>query len=127
MHVLPIRIHMLVPALVAARWKEARTVVPVAISQPISVVFNNKAMVYAGAGVCAVIGTLSPVCTAVISSCCGRRLTVLSWAGVMIAFLGALVISWGEAPLAYARDRLEEEEPLSVIHVLGLKLDKDQL
>ena len=40
------------------------------------VVFNNKAMVYAGAGVCAVIGTLSPVCTAVISSCCGRRLTV---------------------------------------------------
>lgn len=40
------------------------------------VVFNNKAMVYAGAGVCAVIGTLSPVCTAVISSCCGRHLTV---------------------------------------------------
>eukprot|EP00913_Durusdinium_trenchii_P030233 g28324.t1 len=53
-------------------------------------------MVYAGAGVCAVIGTLSPVCTAVISSCCGRRLTVLSWGGVIIAFLGALVISWGE-------------------------------
>ena len=44
------------------------------------VVFNNKAMVYAGAGVCAVIGTLSPVCTAVISSCCGRRLTV-PWFG----------------------------------------------
>eukprot|EP00435_Cladocopium_sp_Y103_P049714 s859_g15.t1 len=76
------------------RW--VKTVVPVAISQPISVVFNNKAMVYAGAGVCAVIGTLSPVCTAVISSCCGRRLTVLSWGGVIIAFFGALVISWGE-------------------------------
>lgn len=92
------------------------------------VVFNNKAMVYAGAGVCAVIGTLSPVCTAVISSCCGRHLTVpcyvlciggacglpmiaslsqrtastsrfsqvLSWGGVIIAFFGALVISWGE-------------------------------
>ena len=59
-------------------------------------VFNNKAMVYAGAGVCAVIGTLSPVCTAVISSCCGRRLSAFSWAGVLVAFLGALVISWGE-------------------------------
>lgn len=59
-------------------------------------VFNNKAMVYAGAGVCAVIGTLSPVCTAVISSCCGRRLSLFSWAGVLVAFLGALVISWGE-------------------------------
>ena len=46
------------------------------------VVFNNKAMVYAGAGVCAVIGTLSPVCTAVISSCCGRRLTV-PWFGTI--------------------------------------------
>eukprot|EP00434_Breviolum_minutum_P017183 symbB.v1.2.015168.t1/scaffold1126.1/size136452/9 len=139
------------------RW--VKTVVPVAISQPISVVFNNKAMVYAGAGVCAVIGTLSPVCTAVISSCCGRHLTVLSWGGVIIAFFGALVISWGEvssvgeakhksriiegliyafaslsgrcakivildymmAPLAYARDiDAEEEEPLAVIHVLGL-------
>ncbi|CAK9091966.1 unnamed protein product [Durusdinium trenchii] len=140
------------------RW--VKTVVPVAISQPISVVFNNKAMVYAGAGVCAVIGTLSPVCTAVISSCCGRRLTVLSWGGVIIAFLGALVISWGEvssvegesknksqiiqgliyafaslsgrcakivildymmAPLAYARNTEPvDEEPLSVIHVLGL-------
>ncbi|CAL1127907.1 unnamed protein product [Cladocopium goreaui] len=138
------------------RW--VKTVVPVAISQPISVVFNNKAMVYAGAGVCAVIGTLSPVCTAVISSCCGRRLTVLSWGGVIIAFFGALVISWGEvssvgeakhksriiegliyafaslsgrcakivildymmAPLAYARGLDAEEEPLSVIHVLGL-------
>lgn len=39
------------------------------------VVFNNKAMVYAGAGVCAVIGTLSPVCTALLSSCAGRPLT----------------------------------------------------
>lgn len=99
------------------RW--VKTVVPVAISQPIS---------------------------------------VLSWGGVIIAFFGALVISWGEvssvgeakhksriiegliyafaslsgrcakivildymmAPLAYARGLDAEEEPLSVIHVLGL-------
>ena len=41
-------------------------------------------MVYAGAGVCAVIGTLSPVCTAVISSCCGRHLTVPCYASVVL-------------------------------------------
>lgn len=37
------------------------------------------------------------------------------------------IVGMCKAPLAYARDRLEEEEPLSVIHVLGLKLDKDRL
>lgn len=138
------------------RWM--RTVVPVAVSQPISVVLNNKAMVYAGAGVCAVIGTLSPVCTALISNCCGRSLTVRSWLGVFVAFVGAAIISWGEitqvgdvqgnsrvlqglvyafasltgrcakivildymlAPLAYSREVRDEEEPLSVIHVLSL-------
>ena len=57
---------------------------------PVEVVFNNKAMVYAGAGVCAVIGTLSPVCTAVISSCCGRRLTV-PWFGTIS---GGKAIEW---------------------------------
>ncbi|CAJ1372990.1 unnamed protein product [Effrenium voratum] len=138
------------------RW--LKTVVPVALSQPISVVFNNKAMVYAGAGVCAVIGTLSPVCTALLSSCAGRPLTVLSWGGVLVAFVGAATISWGEitsaqekgksqigqgliyafasltgrcakivildymmAPLAYGGPAEgNEEEPLSVIHVLML-------
>ena len=34
-------------------------------------------------------------------------------------------MSLPEAPLAYARDLDAEEEPLSVIHVLGLKLDRD--
>lgn len=77
-----------------SRW--CRTVFPVAVSQPISVVLNNKAMVYAGAGVCAIIGTLSPVATALLSSCCGRQLSSLSWLGVGVAFGGAVVISWGE-------------------------------
>ena len=66
------------------------------------VVFNNKAMVYAGAGVCAVIGTLSPVCTAVISSCCGRRLTV-PWLGKQEAEVlqthGKAVYLHGRMPL----------------------------
>jgi len=37
------------------------------------------------------------------------------------------VSSLPEAPLAYARGLDAEEEPLSVIHVLGLNLDRDPL
>eukprot|EP00419_Tripos_fusus_P001623 CAMPEP_0172682634 /NCGR_PEP_ID=MMETSP1074-20121228/18298_1 /TAXON_ID=2916 /ORGANISM="Ceratium fusus, Strain PA161109" /LENGTH=380 /DNA_ID=CAMNT_0013501343 /DNA_START=63 /DNA_END=1205 /DNA_ORIENTATION=- len=84
-------------------WKKyLRTVVPIAVSQPISVVFNNKAMGYVGAAICAIIGTLSPVATAVLSRTCGRQIQLLSWLGVMVAFLGALVISWGEVSQARA-------------------------
>jgi len=76
------------------RWR--RTVIPIAVSQPISVVLNNKAMVYVGAGVCAIIGTLSPVATALLSRLFGYRLSMVSWCGVLLAFGGGLVISWGE-------------------------------
>jgi len=84
-------------------WKKyLKTVLPIAISQPISVVFNNKAMGYVGAAICAIIGTLSPVATAVVSRTCGRRIQLLSWLGVLVAFMGALVISWGEVSQAKA-------------------------
>jgi drug/metabolite transporter (DMT)-like permease len=74
-----------------------RTIVPAALSQPVSVVFNNKAMVFIGAGLVAIIGTLSPVATALLSRMFGRKLAHLSWLGVMVAFLGGAVISCGEA------------------------------
>lgn len=84
-------------------WKKyLRTVVPIAVSQPISVVFNNTAMGFVGAAICAIIGTLSPVATAVLSRACGRRMALLSWFGVFVAFMGALVISWGEVTQAKA-------------------------
>ena len=42
--------------------------------------------------------------------------------------LESLFASHSKAPLAYARDiDAEEEEPLAVIHVLGLNLGRDQL
>eukprot|EP00928_Gymnodinium_smaydae_P019823 TRINITY_DN17633_c0_g1_i1.p1 TRINITY_DN17633_c0_g1~~TRINITY_DN17633_c0_g1_i1.p1 ORF type:complete len:373 (-),score=72.48 TRINITY_DN17633_c0_g1_i1:180-1298(-) len=73
-----------------------KTVVPVAISTPISVIFNNTAMAYAGAGLCAIIGTLAPVMTAILASVCGRKLSPLSWCGVFMAFLGGVVIGTKE-------------------------------
>lgn len=73
-----------------------RTVVPAALSQPVSVVFNNKAMVFVGAGLVAIIGTLSPIATAMLARVFGRKLANLSWFGVFVAFAGGVVISWGE-------------------------------
>jgi drug/metabolite transporter (DMT)-like permease len=82
--------------------KYLRTVVPIALSQPVSVVFNNTAMGYVGAAICAIIGTLSPVATALLSRTCGRRMQLLSWLGILVAFVGALIISWGEVSEAKA-------------------------
>merc|ERR1740121_606451 len=85
-----------VPTSIGSWSRYFRTVVVIALSAPVSVIFNNKALVFVGAGVCAVIGTLSPVCTAVLSRVFGRKLTLLSWIGVLVAFAGGAVISWSE-------------------------------
>merc|ERR1719396_116119 len=50
-------------------------------------------MVFVGAGVVAIIGTLAPIATAVLSRAFGRQ---LSWGGVLVAFGGGVVISWSE-------------------------------
>lgn len=73
------------------------TILPIACSLPLSVVLNNEAMIYVGTGVNAVVGTLTPVTTAVLSSCLGRSLAKTSWIGVALAFFGALLIVHGEA------------------------------
>jgi len=65
-------------------------IVPIALALPISIALNNKALAHIGAGLAAIVGCLSPVCTAVLSRTFGRRLTVISWCGVLVAFLGAL-------------------------------------
>merc|ERR1719356_939831 len=58
---------------------------------------------FIGAGLVAIIGTLSPVATALLSRLFGRKLAYLSWLGVMVAFLGGAVISCGEAAEATAQ------------------------
>lgn len=71
-------------------------IIPIACSLPLSVIFNNQAMIYVGAGVNAVIGTLAPVVTALLSRLLGRRFARTSWVGVAVACAGALVITSGE-------------------------------
>lgn len=88
--------HRLWPTSMGSWTRFCRMVVPIALSQPVSVIFNNKAMIYVGAGVVAIIGTLSPVVTAVLSRACGRKLSLVSWLGVLVAFGGGCVISWSE-------------------------------
>ncbi|CAE7448806.1 unnamed protein product [Symbiodinium sp. CCMP2456] len=73
-----------------------RNILPIALSNPLTVVFNNTALVYAGAGVCAILGTLSPVSVAVLSYVVGRKLSLMSWFGVSVACCGALLIAAGE-------------------------------
>ncbi|CAE7243294.1 unnamed protein product [Symbiodinium natans] len=74
-----------------------RKIFPIALSLPLTVVFNNTALVYAGAAICAILGTLSPVSVALMSFACGRKLSKMSWMGILVAFLGALVLAGGEA------------------------------
>lgn len=71
-------------------------IAPIAISFPLSVVFNNQALIYVGAGLNAIIATLSPVTTAVLSRACGHVMPQLAWLGICIACVGAVVISVGE-------------------------------
>mmetsp|Transcript_9883 Transcript_9883/g.26047 ORF Transcript_9883/g.26047 Transcript_9883/m.26047 type:complete len:405 (-) Transcript_9883:203-1417(-) len=72
------------------------TILPIACSLPLSVVFNNQAMLYVGASVNAVIGTLTPVTTALLQQLLGRTFSKLSWGGIALACIGALVITFGE-------------------------------
>jgi len=74
-----------------------RSIIPLALSNPLTVVFNNTALTYVGAGMCAIVGTLSPVSVAILSWLCGCRLSFTSWSGIFIAFGGALIIATGEA------------------------------
>jgi drug/metabolite transporter (DMT)-like permease len=71
----------------------AKLVLPIALSNPLTVVFNNKALVHVGAGLCAVIGTLSPVAVALLARVFGRRMSVVSWLGIFVAFSGGVLIT----------------------------------
>mmetsp|Transcript_58352 Transcript_58352/g.126173 ORF Transcript_58352/g.126173 Transcript_58352/m.126173 type:complete len:359 (+) Transcript_58352:119-1195(+) len=71
-------------------------VAPIACSMPLSIIFNNQAIAHVGAGMNAVIGTLTPVTTALLSNLLGRQLHIQAWAGVFVASVGAIIITIGE-------------------------------
>ncbi|CAK0789314.1 unnamed protein product [Prorocentrum cordatum] len=63
---------------------------------PLSVVFNNTALIYLGAGLNSIVATLSPVTTAALANLMGRKVAKFAWVGVGMACVGAGVIAWGK-------------------------------
>eukprot|EP00931_Biecheleriopsis_adriatica_P076540 TRINITY_DN50231_c0_g1_i1.p1 TRINITY_DN50231_c0_g1~~TRINITY_DN50231_c0_g1_i1.p1 ORF type:complete len:382 (-),score=71.50 TRINITY_DN50231_c0_g1_i1:121-1266(-) len=78
----------------ARRW--ATNILPYALCMPVSVVLNNVGIMEAGPGLVSIIGTLSPIVTALISRCFGRQISCVSWLGVLVAMTGGAVISQAE-------------------------------
>ena len=72
-------------------------VLPIAASLPLSIVFNNTSLLYMGAGLAGVVGTMAPIITAILTHFLGRRISRHGWIGVLVATCGASFIAFGEA------------------------------
>ena len=72
-------------------------VLPIAASLPLSIVFNNTSLLYMGAGLAGVVGTMAPIITAILTHFLGRRISRHGWMGVPVATCGASFIAIGEA------------------------------
>lgn len=86
-------------------------VFPIALSFPLSVALNNQALLYIGAGLGAIVGTVTPVTTAVVQQAMGRVLARMSWVGVALAFGGGVVIAMGELGLGRSNQALRVSIP----------------
>ena len=71
-------------------------VLPIALSLPLSIALNNTSLLYMGAGLAGIIGTMAPIITAVLTHCLGRRINKTGWIGVSVATFGATCIGAGE-------------------------------
>lgn len=80
------------PSSVGTFWVYCRKMIPIGLSLPVSISLNNRSLLFIGAGLSSVVGTLSPVCTALTSRMVGRKLSHVSWFGVLVAFGGAFLI-----------------------------------
>jgi len=81
----------------------AKSILPIAVSYPISCAFNNQSMLYVGAGLNAIVCTLTPIMTAVLSATMGRWICRPAWFGIFMAFCGAIIVSYAK----FKRDDLE--------------------
>jgi len=88
--------HKALPSSMGSASRYIRFILPIALSLPMSVVFNNTALIYLGAGLNSIVATLSPVTTAALANLMGRKVAKLAWVGVCMAFVGAGVIAWGK-------------------------------
>eukprot|EP00927_Polykrikos_kofoidii_P062615 TRINITY_DN57417_c0_g1_i1.p1 TRINITY_DN57417_c0_g1~~TRINITY_DN57417_c0_g1_i1.p1 ORF type:complete len:366 (+),score=48.64 TRINITY_DN57417_c0_g1_i1:131-1228(+) len=94
------------------------TITPITLSLPASVALNNVAMTYVGASVNAVVGTLTPIVTAAVACVLGRGLSCYGCFGMLIACIGALVVTYGELQYAAGDAGLFGQSPT----LLGLSL-----
>jgi len=97
------------PSSVGSMRRYLQRMIPIALALPVSIALNNRALIFIGAGLCSIVGTLSPVCTAVLSRACGRRLSAQSWLGVAVAFGGALLIGAFEVRSALALHHVDQK------------------
>lgn len=86
-----------------ARWM--KNILPYALCMPISVVLNNVGIMEAGAGLVAIIGTLSPIVTALVSRFFGRQISIVSWFGVLVAMIGCSIVGHAEFQQAQASEQ----------------------
>jgi drug/metabolite transporter (DMT)-like permease len=71
-------------------------IIPISCSVPLSVVLNNQALLYMGAGLNGIFSTLTPLTTALVSHMLGRRIARAGWGALLIAFTGAVIIASGK-------------------------------
>ncbi|CAE7597955.1 unnamed protein product [Symbiodinium sp. CCMP2456] len=88
--------HRCRPSSVGSLRRYAKFVLPIALSLPLSIALNNTSLLYMGAGLAGIIGTMAPIITAVLTHCLGRRINKTGWLGVSVATFGATCIGAGE-------------------------------
>lgn len=71
-------------------------IVPISCSVPLSVVMNNQALLYMGAGLNGIFSTLTPLTTALVAHMLGRRIARTGWVALLVAFAGAMIIASGK-------------------------------
>ena len=84
------------PSSMGSARRYAKYVLPIAASLPMSIALNNTSLLYMGAGLVGIIGTLAPIITAVMTHCLGRRINRTGWIGIGVASVGATCIGAGE-------------------------------
>lgn len=109
------------PSSLGTPWQYARKVGPFATFLPISVALGNKSLVFIGAGLSSIVGSMSPICTACVTRVLGRRYSCTAWAGVLVAFTGCVLIAFMElGSLRQQNTAVISMQSQTIVTVVGL-------
>jgi drug/metabolite transporter (DMT)-like permease len=81
------------PSSIGSAKRYCTRIPPVATSLSLSIVLNNMALSYIGAGLNAVLGSITPVITALLTRMLGQELSSTSWLGVVCVVAGSVIVS----------------------------------